>query len=406
VHKDWTVFAEPYASIGAVKFKTVRVGLEQFKIRATMRNMADDLGAVKTEIAELRKLLQASSASKGGKDIWEKIGALSTLFSTVILGAVGLFATQVYNQHQLALQRQDSLEKARIERAQVLDKFLKYVNSDQPGEREFGYAMFVYFDQADLALKLIALKNDQAGTAVLQTLKQSSDPAVRSAALASLLTLQQEETVKKLLVGREGTDYGSILELQSDDLIYGIGEWSIKSGGLFRLLRSYTQKPNAQYASQVKSLIATGAVEKTPGLNSMLTMAARDPVMRQAQDDLFRTDVIEKDLSVVQTLGLRLPLSIAIVCDTIVNSGSSSIKKLADQATSKTGNSPKGGGDEKQWMMNFLDARSDFLKSHNQFPQFVRGWEARVESYRKLARDDDWMLTTADAEAAITHERH
>lgn len=400
------MFAEPYASIGAVKFKTVRVGLEQFKIRATMRNMADDLGAVKTEIAELRKLLQASSASKGGKDIWEKIGALSTLFSTVILGAVGLFATQVYNQHQLALQRQDSLEKARIERAQVLDKFLKYVNSDQPGEREFGYAMFVYFDQADLALKLIALKNDQAGTAVLQTLKQSSDPAVRSAALASLLTLQQEETVKKLLVGREGTDYGSILELQSDDLIYGIGEWSIKSGGLFRLLRSYTQKPNAQYASQVKSLIATGAVEKTPGLNSMLTMAARDPVMRQAQDDLFRTDVIEKDLSVVQTLGLRLPLSIAIVCDTIVNSGSSSIKKLADQATSKTGNSPKGGGDEKQWMMNFLDARSDFLKSHNQFPQFVRGWEARVESYRKLARDDDWMLTTADAEAAITHERH
>jgi len=400
------VFAEPYASIGAVKFKTVRVGLEQFKIRATMRNMADDLGAVKTEIAELRKLLQASSASKGGKDIWEKIGALSTLFSTVILGAVGLFATQVYNQHQLALQRQDSLEKARIERAQVLDKFLKYVNSDQPGEREFGYAMFVYFDQADLALKLIALKNDQAGTAVLQTLKQSSDPAVRSAALASLLTLQQEETVKKLLVGREGTDYGSILELQSDDLIYGIGEWSIKSGGLFRLLRSYTQKPNAQYASQVKSLIATGTVEKTPGLNSMLTMTARDPVMRQAQDDLFRTDVIEKDLSVVQTLGLRLPLSIAIVCDTIVNSGSSSIKKLADQATSKTGNSPKGGGDEKQWMMNFLDARSDFLKSHNQFPQFVRGWEARVESYRKLARDDDWMLTTADAEAAITHERH
>ena len=400
------MFAEPYASIGAVKFKTVRVGLEQFKIRATMRNMADDLGAVKTEIAELRKLLQASSASKGGKDIWEKIGALSTLFSTVILGAVGLFATQVYNQHQLALQRQDSLEKARIERAQVLDKFLKYVNSDQPGEREFGYAMFVYFDQADLALKLIALKNDQAGTAVLQTLKQSSDPAVRSAALASLLTLQQEETVKKLLVGREGTDYGSILELQSDDLIYGIGEWSIKSGGLFRLLRSYTQKPNAQYASQVKSLIATGTVEKTPGLNSMLTMTARDPVMRQAQDDLFRTDVIEKDLSVVQTLGLRLPLSIAIVCDTIVNSGSSSIKKLADQATSKTGNSPKGGGDEKQWMMNFLDARSDFLKSHNQFPQFVRGWEARVESYRKLARDDDWMLTTADAEAAITHERH
>jgi hypothetical protein len=62
--------------------------------------MADELGSMKNEIAELRKLLQAPT-SKGGKDIWEKISALSTLFSSVILGAVGLFDTQVYNERQL-----------------------------------------------------------------------------------------------------------------------------------------------------------------------------------------------------------------------------------------------------------------------------------------------------------------
>jgi predicted negative regulator of RcsB-dependent stress response len=369
--------------------------------------MADDLDAVKTEIAELRKLLQASPAAKGGKDIWEKISTLSTLFSTVILGAVGLFATQVYNQHQLEQQRQDALEKARIERAQVLDKFMHYVASAEPREREFGYAMFAYFDQADLALKLIALNKDKAGTAVLETLKQSSDPGIRSAALAALLTLQQEETVRRLLTGREGTDYGLIQDCPGaspNECGYGIGYWTIGNGGLFKLLYAYTQRPNAQYAPQVKSLIATGTVVKTPELNSTLNMASADPVMRQTQDDMFRSDVIEPALSVVQALGLRLPLSIAIVCDTSLNNGLDRAKKLADQATSKTGNSPKDGGDEKQWTMNFLDARSGYLKSLAIYARLGKGLESRVEFFRQLARSDDWMLATPEAEAAVPHK--
>ena len=75
--------------------------------------MTDNLEALKAEIAELRKAVQALPVPKGGKDIWEKLGTFSTLFSSVILGAVGLFATQVYNQHQLAQQRQELLWRRR-----------------------------------------------------------------------------------------------------------------------------------------------------------------------------------------------------------------------------------------------------------------------------------------------------
>jgi hypothetical protein len=365
-----------------------------------MRVMADDLSEMRTEIAELRKLLEASPAPKGGKDIWEKIGTLSTLFSTVILGAVGLFATQVYNQHQLAQQHQESLEKARVERAQVLDKFLHYVASSDPREREFGYAMFAYFDQAELALKLIALKKDQAGTAIVETLKQSSDPGVRSAALAALLTLQQEETVRKLLIKREGTSYDFIEDSNPNDLSYGLALWSIGNGTLFKLLDAYTQRPNAKYASQVRSLISTGAVVKTPELNSTLKVISADPVMQQLQDDLFRRDWIEPAVSAVGSLGLRLPLSIAAICDTAQSFGWNRTKNIIANATKKTGNSPDNGGDEKQWTVNFLDERADYYKSLPRFADFGKAWLARVEVFRQLAKNGDWMLTSAEAQAA------
>ena len=378
------------------------MGFEPLRFHAILRIMADDLGSIKDEIADLRKLLQASPTAKGGKDIWEKIGTLSTLFSSVILGAVGLFATQVYNRHQLEQQRQDSLEKARIEQAQVLDKFLHYVTSAEPREREFGYAMFTYFGQADLALKLIALREDQAGKAVLETLKQSSDSGIRSAAVAALLTLQQEETIRRLLVGWEGTDYDFIQD-DPDDLSYGIGSWSISNGGLLKILGAYTRKPNAQHASQVKSLIGAGTVVKTPELSSTLKAASADPVMRQTQDEQYSKEVIEPAVSMVRSLGLHLPLSIAVICDSAVNMGWDRTKKIADQVTAKVGNSPENEADEKRWTMSFLDARSDYYKSLRK-PKFEKAWEARVETYRQLARDGDWMLTTNEA-GAITHKQ-
>jgi predicted negative regulator of RcsB-dependent stress response len=363
----------------------------------------DELETLKAEVTELRKAVEALSSSKSGRDIWEKLGTFSTLFSSVILGAVGLFATHVYNQHLLEQQRQDSDEKARVERAQVLDKFWHYVVSAEPREREFGYAMFAYFDQADLALKLIALNRDQAGTAVVESLKQSTDANVRSAALQTLLTLQQEETLRRIIVQREGTGYDNIEDWQSD-LLYGIGLWEIKDGSLLKLLDAYTRRPNAQYASQVKGLIAGGKVVKTPDLVSTLKLASSDPEMRQAQDDQFRADVIEKAMPTVRDLGLRLPLSLAIVCDTALLSGWGSIKKIAVLATEKTGNSPADGADEKQWALNFLDARVDYYKSSH--PGIAKTWEAGAEAFRRIARSGDWMLTTAEGEAAIPQQQN
>src|SRR5262249_43077367 len=153
---------------------------------------------------------------------------------------------------------------------------------------------------------------------------------------------------------------------------------------------------------QIKGLIAGGKVVKTPDLVSTLNLASADPDMRQAQDDQFRADVIEKAMPTVRDLGLRLPLSLAIVCDTAVVSGWGSIKKIANLATEHTGNSPADGADEKQWALNFLDARVDYYKSKH--PAFAKAWEARAEAFRRIARSGDWMLTTAEGEAAIPQQ--
>lgn len=152
--------------------------------------MSSDVAGLQEQLARLCEAVHALAPAKSGSDVWSKLGTVSTLFSSVILGAVGLYATQSYNRHQLEQARLDSQEKSLTERAQVLEKFAHYITSAQPQEREFGYAMFANLGQADLALKLIALNKDQAGISVVESLKTSDDPRLRAAASQLLPALQ------------------------------------------------------------------------------------------------------------------------------------------------------------------------------------------------------------------------
>jgi len=201
------------------------------------------------------------------------------------------------------------------------------------------------------------------------------------------------------MVGREGTNYDTVSVVAgASDLEYGIGGWSLKGGSLLKLLDAYAKHPNAQFASQIKGLVSTGTASSSPELVSVLKQAGADPVMRQTQDDQFRTDVIEPSVSVVSGLGLHLPLSIAVFCDSTLHICLNNTKKLADKATEKTGAAPATGGDEKAWTFNFMDARTAYYKTLPIYNRFASAFDRRVDVFRRLAMDGDWMLTTTAAE--------
>src|SRR5947209_10326000 len=115
------------------------------------------------------------------KDIWDKIGTLTTLISSVVIGAAGIAVTYLYNNRELDIKHiEKQAEEARLDaqtkaEAQVeltkrLEALFKFVSSENAREREFGYAMFSALGQETLATKLIAVRGDIAGTDVLQSI--------------------------------------------------------------------------------------------------------------------------------------------------------------------------------------------------------------------------------------------
>jgi hypothetical protein len=121
------------------------------------------------------------------------------LISSVVIGAAGVAATYVYNNHELEIKHEEKeAEENRlqaqaeisrqIETNRRLEALFKCISSDKDNEREFGYAMFQALGQEALAVKIIALRKDAAGAAVAQSATASTDPGV--AKQAELISAQ------------------------------------------------------------------------------------------------------------------------------------------------------------------------------------------------------------------------
>jgi hypothetical protein len=113
------------------------------------------------------------------KDIWDKLSALTTLISSVVIGAAGVAATYVYNNKQLdishseRLREQDRLDTqtkvaALVEHTKRLEALYKFISSENARERAFGYAMFVALGEEPLATKIIATSRDRAGADLVE----------------------------------------------------------------------------------------------------------------------------------------------------------------------------------------------------------------------------------------------
>jgi len=151
-------------------------------------------------------------ATGPGKDIWDKIAALSIPFATLVVGLVGSYATFTYNRADLrakeeqhnadvelqnkqaesdrAFRKQQQEDSRQTNREQMLEHLFAYVSSPDPVKREFGYSMYAAIGEQDLATKLIEVKRDKAGIGVLKALAKDADPNVSAAATRSLASLE------------------------------------------------------------------------------------------------------------------------------------------------------------------------------------------------------------------------
>lgn len=112
-----------------------------------------------------------------------------------------------------------------------------------------------------------------------------------------------------------------------------------------------------------------------------------DPVMRQAQDEVFSELYWEPAQGLANAMKLELPLSHLVVYDTAIHSGPlgvSRIRKLFPEVP------PSSGGDEKKWTRAYLFARQGWLRSHPN--PVVQNTMYRVDEMLQLAHAENWHL--------------
>jgi hypothetical protein len=116
---------------------------------------------------------------EGNRKNWHEIlASLTPLILGLAVTAVGAVFTQVYNFRQLELTQLSALEK-----------FHPLLLSENPYDREFAYASFSALGYEQLALRIIGMKQDTAGRAVLEEIKQSGSTIAKQQASNALMSV-------------------------------------------------------------------------------------------------------------------------------------------------------------------------------------------------------------------------
>jgi hypothetical protein len=121
------------------------------------------------------------------KDFWDKLASVTPLILGIAVTGVGAFFTQVYNFRQLQLNQ-----------ITTLDKLRPLLNSDKPEERVFGYASFAALGYENIAVRIVRLKNDEAGRSFLVELQKVGAPQVRADATDALQSLDEAQKLVNL----------------------------------------------------------------------------------------------------------------------------------------------------------------------------------------------------------------
>lgn len=124
------------------------------------------------------------------KSWWEILATLTPLILGICITGVGAFFTQVYNYRQLQLNQLAALDKYRLQ-----------LISENAYDREFAYVSFTVLGYEDLALKLIHMRQDEAGRNVAQEIQISGTATAKSEAKATLSTLPVQVYIQ---ISREG----------------------------------------------------------------------------------------------------------------------------------------------------------------------------------------------------------
>lgn len=134
-------------------------------------------------------------------------------------------------------------------------------------------------------------------------------------------------------------------------------------GNLGKLIEMYVGaagKFSGELSPYVKLIGKVALVDNAPFKSLLRRAGMEDPIMGATQDKFFDQLYFEPARKWAQTNGFTLALSMLVIYDSFIHSGS-----ILDFLRSRFGEAtPKKGGDEKRWISQYVDVRNKWLSTH------------------------------------------
>ncbi len=121
--------------------------------------------------------------------------------------------------------------------------------------------------------------------------------------------------------------------------------------------------------------------------NFLINAGKNDPIMRICQDRLFEKEYYQPALSWFTRNGFTFPLSMLVIYDSQIHSGGI-LGFLRNKFETVV---PAKGGDEKEWIANYVKARDNWLGSSSD--QLLRNTVYRTKFLMEQMNNNNWNLS-------------
>lgn len=217
------------------------------------------------------------------------------------------------------------------------------------------------------------------------------------------LTAQQkricEQVINVFETGSAQGNYSAIARFDDGpnrirQVTYGRSQ-TTEYGKLHDLVKRYTESVG-QLSEKLKPFIdkigITPLVDDQAFLD-LLKEAGKDPVMQRVQDEFFDERYYQPAIKWAAKNGFTLPLSALVIYDSFIHSGSIP-EFLRNRFPAKT---PANGGNEKDWITEYVDARDNWLRNHSN--TLLRKTVYRTECFQREIQRGNWDFSKLPVDA-------
>ena len=162
-------------------------------------------------------------------------------------------------------------------------------------------------------------------------------------------------------------------------------------GHLKALLQDYVNS-NGMFANDFRPYLSKVGIKPSLATDNVFCEALKnagksDPVMRICQDRLFDSKYYQVAFNWFSVNGFTLPLSMLVIYDSTIHSGSipGFLRKRFNTVV------PSSGGDEKEWITNYVNARHNWLTNHSD--SLLRKTIYRTDCFKQQLLQNNWDLS-------------